>query len=238
MEEAKTCGRASRQCKEEMQKPHAAQSKQPCRRLPILLVALEEMRDVGLQLQAGADLLLEMIELRSETTMHDLLESYPGAQRALFRKYHIGGCASCGFQPSETIAQVCARNGGLSVEEVIHHLHTSLEEDKKMQISPEELAAQLREDPSAKVVDVRTREEHEAARIEGSILLTQELMQEMLAKWDHQALTVFYDHKGTRSMDAAAYFAGHGFSKARSLRGGVDAWSEEVDSSVPRYHLE
>jgi len=32
-------------------------------------------------------------------TMKELLERFPGAQRALFQKYHIGGCASCGFAP-------------------------------------------------------------------------------------------------------------------------------------------
>jgi len=31
-------------------------------------------------------------------TMRELLLQFPGAQRALFRKYHIGGCASCGLQ--------------------------------------------------------------------------------------------------------------------------------------------
>jgi len=39
-------------------------------------------------------------------------------------------------------------------------------------------------------------------------------------------------------MDAAAFFAGHGFTAIRALRGGVDAWSEEVDPGVPRYELE
>jgi rhodanese-related sulfurtransferase len=49
---------------------------------------------------------------------------------------------------------------------------------------------------------------------------------------------VIYDHKGARSMDAAAYFQGHGCQNVKSLRGGIDAWSAEVDSSLPRYHLE
>jgi rhodanese-related sulfurtransferase len=39
-------------------------------------------------------------------------------------------------------------------------------------------------------------------------------------------------------MDAAAYFLGHGFPNVKSLRGGIDAWSVEVDPSLPRYHLE
>ena len=51
--------------------------------------------------------------------MRDVLEVFPGAQRALFRQYHIGGCSSCGFGPEETLAQVCARNGGLNLS-LIH----------------------------------------------------------------------------------------------------------------------
>jgi len=175
--------------------------------------------------------------LTGGTTMRELLEISPGAQRALFRKYHIGGCASCGFRPDETLAQVCERNENLPVAEVIGYLLASQEEDRRMQISPVELAQAI-EHGSARLVDVRTREEFEAARIPGSILLNHDVMQEIMGQWDRAALTVFVDHKGTRAMDAAAYFAGHGFPQARALRGGIDAWSEEVDSSVPRYHLE
>ena len=169
--------------------------------------------------------------------MRELLEISPGAQRALFRKYHIGGCASCGFRPDETLAQVCARNENLPVAEVIDHLHASQEEDQRMQIAPSDLAQAL-QDAATRLIDVRTREEYDSARIEGAVLLSQDLMQEILGKWDRNGLTVFVDHKGTRSMDAAAYFAGHGFAQARALRGGIDAWSQEIDPAIPRYHLE
>src|SRR5687768_14623270 len=69
------------------------------------------------------------------TTMRELLERYPGAQRALFRKYHIGGCSSCGFQPEETLAEVCARNENVSVEEAAQHVIASHDADQKLQIS-------------------------------------------------------------------------------------------------------
>ncbi len=170
--------------------------------------------------------------------MHELLEIYPGAQRALFRKYHIGGCASCGFRPEETLAQVCERNEQLPVDEVIRHLDVSRDEDSKMQIAPAELAEHLRSGDGLKLVDVRTHEEFDAAHIDGSTLFSQELMQEMLMKWDRDQPVVFVCHHGIRSMDAAAYFAGHGFTNVKSLTGGVDAWSTEVDPNVPRYHLE
>ena len=66
-------------------------------------------------------------------TMKELLIQFPGAQRALFRKYHIGGCASCGFSPEETLAGVCARNENLDVDEVIEHITASHEADLALQ---------------------------------------------------------------------------------------------------------
>ena len=171
--------------------------------------------------------------------MREVLAEFSGAQRALFRKYHIGGCSSCGFQPEETLAQLSARNGNLNVDEVIAHIRESHEADLKMQIAPSELAEWLKTKNGAlKVVDIRTREEYDAARIEGTVLFSQELMQEILGRWKRDEPLVIVDHQGKKSMDAAAYFAGHGFQNVRALRGGIDAWSREVDPKVPRYELE
>jgi rhodanese-related sulfurtransferase len=171
-------------------------------------------------------------------TMRELLQHFPGAQRALFRRYHIGGCSSCGFQPEETLAGVCARNNQLPVGEVIEHILTSHEADLKTQLAPAELATALKNDPEAKLVDIRTREEFDAVHIDGAIFFTQELMQEILMRWDRRALLAIIDHQGSRSMDAAAYFAGHGFENVRAVRGGIDAWSQEVDPNLARYDLE
>ncbi len=169
--------------------------------------------------------------------MRELLQHYPGAQRALFRRYHIGGCSSCGFQPEETLEGVCARNNSLPVPEVVEHILASHEADLRMQLAPGELAAALKDDPDTKLVDIRTREEYDTVHIDGAIFFTQELMQEILMKWDRRALLAIIDHEGARSMDAAAYFAGHGFENVRAVRGGIDAWSQEVDSNLPRYEL-
>ena len=78
--------------------------------------------------------------------MRDVLAQFPGAQRALFRHYHIGGCSSCGFSPDETLAGVCARNGNLDVNEVLAHIQSSHEQDAKILISPTELADALKQD--------------------------------------------------------------------------------------------
>ncbi len=171
-----------------------------------------------------------------EITMRELLERYPGAQRALFRRYHIGGCSSCGFAPEETLAAVCRRNESLPVDEVIEHITESDSADRAMQIEPRELAEKLQAGEAVRLLDVRTREEFEAVRIEGAELFTQETMGK-IAPGDG-VLIVIYDHEGTRSLDAAAYFQGHGFTRVKSLRGGIDAWSVEVDPKISRYHVE
>lgn len=175
-----------------------------------------------------------MIDKRA--TMKRVLEIFPGAQRALFRRYHIGGCASCAFQADETLEALCARNS-LNADEVIEHIKTSHLQDEELQISPAELVA-LRGKGPVRVVDVRAREEFEATHLDGALLLSQPVMQEILGHWPRTELMVIYDHRGQQSLDAAAYFLGQGFSKVRCLRGGIDAWSREVDPKIPRYRLE
>ena len=170
--------------------------------------------------------------------MGELLRQFPGAQRALFRRYHIGGCSSCGFSMDETLAGICVRNDRLPVDEVIQHIVESDSAERAMQIEPRDLSEQLKDRERINLLDVRTREEFEAVKIDGAKLFTQELTQEILSKWSRQNLFVIYDHTGAKCLDAAAYFQGHGFENVKVLRGGIDAWSVEVDPKLPRYHLE
>jgi rhodanese-related sulfurtransferase len=175
--------------------------------------------------------------INPQLQMREVLEKFPGAQRALFRRYHIGGCSSCGFSPDETLAQVCARNGNLAVAEVLAHIQSSHEQDAKILISPVELAELLQRDQSVKLVDVRSREEFEAVNIAGSILLSQDVMRELMASGSNTNLIVVIDHAGRNGLDAAAYFMGHGLQNVRCLRGGIDAWAQEVEPKMRRYKL-
>ena len=175
--------------------------------------------------------------LAPESAMREVLEIFPGAQRALFRRYHIGGCSSCGFSPDETLGQVCARNGNLDAAEVMAHIQSSHEQDAKILITPKELAELRQRDPAVKLVDVRSREEFEATHIDGSVLLSQEVMRELMASGSNTQPIVVVDHQGKNGLDAAAYFIGHGLQNVRCLRGGIDAWAQEVDPRVRRYKL-
>src|SRR5260221_9779727 len=112
--------------------------------------------------------------------MSELLQRFPGAQRALFRGYHIGGCSSCGFRPDETLAQVCERNGGLDVAEVIAHIQASHEHDPQMEIAPAGLAERRQLGEPLRLLDIRTREEWDATRIDGAEFVNQELVQSLM----------------------------------------------------------
>jgi rhodanese-related sulfurtransferase len=172
-----------------------------------------------------------------ESSMSAVLEAFPGAQRALFRRYHIGGCSSCGFRPDETLAQVCERNGSLDVAEVLAHVRSSHDQDAKTFISPKDLAEWRQKDGSVRLLDVRSRAEFEAVHIGGSTLMSQDSMREIMADGSNTRPLVIVDHQGKAALDAAAYFMGHGLQNVRCLRGGIDAWAQEVDPAMRRYKL-
>ena len=174
-------------------------------------------------------------EITSDSTMREVLEVYPGAQRALMRRYHIGGCSHCGFAPEDRLAEVLTQHNVLNVDEVIEHIKTSHEQEQQLQVSPQELATALKGDNPPRLLDARSPEECAIAKLQGSLHATQDLTQEMMSNWPKDTPIVTYCHHGIRSLEAASYLIGHGFIHVLSLAGGIDAWAEEIDTSLRRY---
>ena len=81
---------------------------------------------------------------------------------------------------------------------------------------------------------MRTPEERATAHIEGARLLDSDLTQQ-LEQLDKSTQLVFHCHHGGRSQRTAEHFAALGFTNVWNLAGGIDAWSQDVDPSVPRY---
>lgn len=172
-------------------------------------------------------------ELNTESPMGVIMETLPGAKRALFARYHLGGCQSCAFSNQETLKQLCERSD-LDAVEVLAHLLASHAHDREMLMEPADARAKRTE---FRLIDLRTREEHEAVRIADSEFFTQEL-QQALFSGDPAANLLLYDHSGHSVLDQVAWFRGHGLKQTFGLRGGIDAWSREVDPSIPRYRIE
>jgi sulfur-carrier protein adenylyltransferase/sulfurtransferase len=101
-------------------------------------------------------------------------------------------------------------------------------------ISPAELRGALFREDGPQLLDVREPYEWEIARITGSRLLPLGELPVRLNELDPKREVVAYCHHGTRSQRAAALLRSAGF-RARSLAGGIDAWSAEVDPAVRRY---
>jgi rhodanese-related sulfurtransferase len=169
----------------------------------------------------------------TDTPMGGILEMLPGARRALFARYHLGGCQSCAFSNEETLGQLCQR-ADLDAAEVLEHLLASHAHDLEMLMEPAEAREKL---PGLRLIDIRTREEHEAVAIPGSEFFTQDLQQQLFAG-DPEARILLYDHSGRNVLDQVAWFRGHGLNQTFGLRGGIDAWSREIDPSLPRYRIE
>ena len=85
------------------------------------------------------------------------------------------------------------------------------------------------------LLDVRNPPEWEIGRIEGAKLIPLGELQDRLGELDPAATIVAQCHRGGRSAQAVRFLRQMGFSRAINLAGGIDAWSEEVDPSVPRY---
>jgi rhodanese-related sulfurtransferase len=176
-----------------------------------------------------------MVTLDRKTSMKQLTTDFPGARRALFAKYHIGGCSSCAYSDEESIQEVANRNE-FDVAEAILHILESHEHDAAMILSP--LQAQEKILAGAKLVDTRTREEHEAVVIPNSLFFSQELQKEAFGSWSSDQVVVLYDHLGSKALDTCAWFRGHNLPNTFIIKGGIDAWSLEIDRSIARYRLE
>ena len=103
------------------------------------------------------------------------------------------------------------------------------------EISATDLARDLRDNPDIDLVDVREMREWEICRIPGARLIPLSQLPERLAELDGHKEIVTQCHKGVRSMRALEILRAAGFSKVRSLRGGIEAWAADVDPSMPRY---
>jgi rhodanese-related sulfurtransferase len=96
--------------------------------------------------------------------------------------------------------------------------------------------AQLMRNHEARLIDVREPWEFEAARIEGSVLMPMgDVPSRAHHELDPDERLVVLCHHGQRSLNVTVWLRNQGFENVQSLRGGIDAWSAEIDPSVARY---
>ncbi|HEX4546445.1 MAG TPA: rhodanese-like domain-containing protein [Candidatus Acidoferrum sp.] len=105
----------------------------------------------------------------------------------------------------------------------------------ELEIKPADVKARIDRGEKLVLVDVREAWEYEVCRIEGARHVPLGSLAASLETLPDVDEVICYCHHGMRSLDAAAWLRFQGFEKAKSLAGGIERWSVEVDPTVPRY---
>lgn len=104
-----------------------------------------------------------------------------------------------------------------------------------LEISVHEVHDKINAGHDFKFLDCRTPEEREKAAIEAADLVTDELVNEILNKWDKDLEIVIHCHHGRRSLQATKSLRQQGFKNVKSMQGGIHKWSEDINPDVPFY---
>jgi sulfur-carrier protein adenylyltransferase/sulfurtransferase len=86
-----------------------------------------------------------------------------------------------------------------------------------------------------KVIDVREPDEYQIAHIIGVPLMPLSVLEKRFTELDPNQQIYIHCKSGIRSMKALNFLREQGFKYLKSVKGGISAWSDEIDSSVPRY---
>ena len=104
------------------------------------------------------------------------------------------------------------------------------------QLSPAELRRWIDEGRPFRLLDVRTDEETEICSLPDALHIPMHLIPLRSNELpDDEVPLVVYCHHGIRSLHTAAYLADAGFEHLYNLQGGIDAWAQQQDPSLPRY---
>ena len=102
-------------------------------------------------------------------------------------------------------------------------------------ISVQELKGKMDAGEAFELVDVREPFEYEIARIDGAKLIPLGEIGERFGELQEEQPIIVHCHSGQRSAQAVRLLRQRGFTKVYNLEGGIDAWSDQIDSSVPKY---
>lgn len=114
---------------------------------------------------------------------------------------------------------------------------TPIHDSDALEIEPRAVKELIDRDADFLLLDCRTVEEHDKARIDGAMLVPmQEMSMHVERLREHEdRLIVVYCHRGARSLKVTMALRQIGFEKVKSMTGGIHQWSIEIDPNVPLY---
>ncbi|MFQ5951187.1 MAG: ubiquitin-like small modifier protein 1 [Candidatus Geothermarchaeales archaeon] len=135
-------------------------------------------------------------------------------------------CSICGSRP--TVTELIDYEQFCGVGELDQY-------DSKWETNPKELSQKLQSYGNVVLLDVRTPTEHAICNLPGAKLIPINQLLDRLGELNTADEIVAYCHTGGRSAMAVRLLRQMGFVKALNLSGGIDAWAEKLDPTMPRY---
>ncbi len=171
--------------------------------------------------------------ITENSSLRDVLRHYPQGREVLRQQFHMTVTT---HEMGQTLRQL-SQNYGLPPPQVLFmEIQLAAKNSRIRQISPVEAKRLIDANQAVLVVDVREPSEwaHHAG-IEGAIRCEQSALNGALMNLPPSTSLVLYCHFGVRSLDFAHWLADQGFTSVMVIRGGLDAWSTQVDSAIARY---
>jgi sulfur-carrier protein adenylyltransferase/sulfurtransferase len=148
------------------------------------------------------------------------------ALKVKFRELNVRRDAQC---------PVCGENPTI-FSPIDYDQFCGVQEDEAIPaMSARELKQKMDAREAFELIDVREPFEYEIARIDGSKLIPLGEIAERTDELQRELTIVVHCHSGGRSAEAVRLLQQRGFTNVYNLVGGIDAWSDEIDSSVPKY---
>ncbi len=108
--------------------------------------------------------------------------------------------------------------------------------ENPFEISPQDVTRRINAGEKLRLIDVREPFEVQQAAIQGAEVIPMRTIPKTLSSLeDEENSIIVFCHHGMRSLQVVGWLREQGVENCLSMAGGIDRWSLEIDSTVPRY---
>ena len=172
----------------------------------------------------------------AELTMESANQIFPDIHTVLFKEFHIG-LPVTPYKKEETIASLCQVQGK-NVQEIINHLNREFAEKNIAVMTCEELKQKMDSGNKPVLLDIRESWERDISKIEGSHIINSENNEHIMGTFEKDREIGLIDWKQDRSPSFQKWLNQRGFTNVKCLEGGIDLWSEKIETRQNRYDID
>ncbi len=185
-----------------------------------------------------SEIAVEKIEgpFNPELSLESANQIFPEIHTALFKEFHIG-LPITPYKKEETLASLCQAQSKNS-QEVINYLNKVFADKNIEVMTCEELKQRMDSGDKPVLLDVRESWERDISKIEGSHIINSENNEHVLGTFEKDREIVLIDWKQDRGPSFQKWLNQRGFTQVKCLEGGIDLWSEKIDTQQNRYDID